>query len=71
MLSSAPVQILTLPAVPKDFDLNDYLFACGNDVIDLRTGAFRPGRRWDMLTNVSPIYWVPEAESELLVEVPR
>ena len=42
-----------------------YVFACGNDVIDLRTGAFRPGRRWDMLTNVSPIYWVPEAESEL------
>ena len=48
-----------------DFDSNDYLFACGNGVIDLRNGEFRAGRREDMLTKMTPVYWVPEAKCEL------
>ena len=46
----------------EDFDQSDYLFACGNGVIDLRTCEFRAGRREDMLTRSTPVYWVPEAE---------
>ena len=46
----------------EDFDSDDLLVACGNGVIDLRTGGFRAGLRSDMLTKVTSVYWVPEAE---------
>jgi putative DNA primase/helicase len=45
----------------EDFDQDDYLLACGNGIIDLRTQEFRPGRREDMLTQCTPVYWMPEA----------
>ena len=48
----------------ENFDLDDYLFGCGNGVIDLRKCEFRAGRREDMLTKATPIFWVPEAKCE-------
>jgi putative DNA primase/helicase len=39
----------------KDFDQNDFLFACANGVVDLRTGELRPGQRDDMLTKASHV----------------
>ena len=48
----------------EDFDQDDYLFGCGNGVLDLRTAAFRPGRREDMLTQSTQVYWVPGATCE-------
>jgi putative DNA primase/helicase len=48
----------------EDFDNDHHLLACGNGVMDLRTGEFRAGRREDMLTKSTPIYWVPEATCE-------
>jgi P4 family phage/plasmid primase-like protien len=41
----------------EDFDRDDYLFACTNGVIELKTGKFRPGRREDMLTKGSPVVY--------------
>jgi putative DNA primase/helicase len=48
----------------EEFDLDDYLLGCGNGVIDLRNGDFRAGRREDMLTKATPVYWVSEAKCE-------
>jgi len=48
----------------EDFDFDDYLLGCGNGVIDLRKCDFRAGRREDMLTKATPVYWVPEAKCE-------
>lgn len=38
-------------------DINPWLFGCVNGVIDLRSGKFRPGRRDDYITKVSPVAW--------------
>jgi putative DNA primase/helicase len=48
----------------EEFDLDDYLFGCGNGVLDLRNGQFRAGRREDMLTRATPVYWIAEAKCE-------
>jgi putative DNA primase/helicase len=48
----------------EEFDLDDYLFGCGNGVLDLRHCDFRAGRREDMLTRATPVYWVAEAKCE-------
>jgi P4 family phage/plasmid primase-like protien len=48
----------------EEFELDDYLLACGNGVLDLRDGGFRAGRREDMLTRATPVYWVAEAKCE-------
>jgi putative DNA primase/helicase len=45
----------------EDFDRDDYLFACANGVLELKTGAFRPGRREDMLTRASRVVFEPGA----------
>jgi putative DNA primase/helicase len=47
----------------EEFDQDDLLFACGNGIIDLRTQEFRPGRREDMVTQSTSVYWLPEATS--------
>lgn len=46
----------------EDFDRDDYLFACGNGIIDLRTCEFRAGRRADLLTQATSVHWNAEAE---------
>jgi putative DNA primase/helicase len=47
-----------------DFDQDDYLFACANGVLDLRAGAFRPGRREDMITKASGVQYDFSASCE-------
>jgi putative DNA primase/helicase len=46
----------------EDFDRDDYLFACANGVFDLGRGAFRPGRREDMLTRASRVTYDASAQ---------
>jgi putative DNA primase/helicase len=46
----------------EDFDQDDYLLGCGNGIIDLRTQEFRPGRREDMLSQRTSVYWAPDAQ---------
>jgi putative DNA primase/helicase len=46
---------LTITA--EDIDLNPWLLACRNGVIDLRSGKFRDGRPEEYITKVSPIEW--------------
>ncbi len=41
----------------SDMDMNPYLLACQNGVIDLRTGQVRQGRRDDYLSMASPVEW--------------
>jgi putative DNA primase/helicase len=45
----------------EHFDKDEYLFGCGNGVIDLRTGKFRPGRREDMMTLRTSVPWIEGA----------
>jgi putative DNA primase/helicase len=44
-----------------DFDRDDYLLACANGVIELKTGTFRPGRREDLITLASRVEFDPTA----------
>ncbi len=41
----------------SELDLNPWLLACANGVIDLRTGKFRNGRQEDWITKASKIKW--------------
>jgi len=38
-----------------ELDLNPWLLACKNGVIDLRTGELRPGRPGDLISKASPV----------------
>lgn len=46
----------------EDFDANLSLFNCSNGTIDLITGTLRPATRGDLLTNISPAAYDPEAQ---------
>ena len=45
----------------EDFDRDDYLFACANGVLELKTGTLRPGRREDLITLASRVEFDPTA----------
>jgi putative DNA primase/helicase len=49
----------------EDFDNNPYLVACGNGVLELRTGKFRAGCREELITRATSVCWVPEAKYDL------
>ena len=40
-----------------ELDINPWLLACKNGVIDLRTGRLRPGRTDDYISKASPFEW--------------
>lgn len=40
-----------------EMDMNPYLLACNNGVIDLRTGQVREGRREDYISMACPVDW--------------
>ncbi|MGL4399940.1 MAG: phage/plasmid primase, P4 family [Luteolibacter sp.] len=44
-----------------DFDMDGFLLGVANGVVDLRTGALRPGRREDMITMQAAVTADPEA----------
>jgi putative DNA primase/helicase len=47
------------------FDRDPMLFACGNGVIDLRTGRLKPASRSDLITRSSPVEFDPDAKAPL------
>ena len=55
-----------------ELDTNPWLLACGNGVVDLETGVFRPGRQDDLLLKATPVLWkeidepCPEWEKAIL-----
>ena len=50
---------------PKDFDQDPWLLNCLNGTIDLRTGQLREHRREDLITNICPIVYDPDARFPL------
>ena len=40
-----------------EWDLDPYLLACKNGVIDLKTGGFRPGKPEDYIKTFAPAEW--------------
>lgn len=54
-----------------DFDANPWLFNCQNGTLDLRTGKLLPHSREDMLTNLAPVNYKPEATCELWLKFLR
>jgi putative DNA primase/helicase len=41
----------------EELDLNPYLLACANGVLDLRTGTFQDGRPEQLISKASPVTW--------------
>ncbi len=48
--------------VPEDLDTNDWLLACRNGTIDLRTGELRTSQREDLITRQSPVAYDAAAQ---------
>jgi putative DNA primase/helicase len=46
---------------PKKLDSDPLLFGVKNGVVELKTGAFRPGRREDFITKQAGVFYNPEA----------
>lgn len=47
----------------SDFDRNPWLLPCANGVIDLKTGALRPGRPSDMMSRAIQVSYDPQADT--------
>lgn len=54
-----------VPVCVSDLDPDPWAFNCPNGTIDLRTGAIRPHRRGDLLTQMSPVAFDPRARCPL------
>ncbi len=52
-----------VPASPKQFDSNIWLFNCQNGTINLKTGDLLPHVRSNMITKISPASYDPKAEA--------
>jgi putative DNA primase/helicase len=47
----------------EDFDADPWLFNCLNGTVDLRTGELRAHERNDLITNLAPVEYDPDAEA--------
>lgn len=56
---------LGIPVTPDQLDVNPWLLNCQNGTLDLRTGELREHQRGDMLTNLAPVAYQPDARSDL------
>jgi len=54
-------------AVASDFDTHDWLLACANGVLDLRTGKLSPPDRAQLMTRAIPVVYNPKAECPLFL----
>jgi putative DNA primase/helicase len=54
-----------VPILPGEMDRDGWLLNVRNGTIDLRTGAFRPYRREDLITCLAPVEFDPEARCPL------
>ena len=52
-------------ARPSEFDLDPWLFNCWNGTLDLQTGELKAHDPNDMITQISPVSYVPGAQSEV------
>lgn len=50
-----------VPVVPADLDADPWLLNVANGTIDLRDGELRSARREDLLTNLAPVAFNPDA----------
>ena len=50
-----------IPVLPADLVGDPWSFNCPNGTIDLRTGLLRPHRREDLITQLCPVEFDPEA----------
>lgn len=50
-----------IPVQPSEFNADPFLLNCLNGTIDLRTGNLQPHRREDLITNLSPVEYDPDA----------
>ncbi|MDB5350170.1 MAG: hypothetical protein JWN86_1417 [Planctomycetota bacterium] len=51
-----------VPIAPEELDCDPYLFNCLNGTIDLRTGGLIPHRAEDLITQLCPLEYRPDAE---------
>ncbi len=51
-----------IPVLPEDLDQHPWLFNAENGTVDLRTGELRAHQRDDLLTQLAPVRFDPEAE---------
>ena len=63
VLTWAPVVDLSMACRESDFDRNPWILPCANGVIELKTGALRPGRPDDMMSRSIPIAYDPTADT--------
>ena len=54
-----------VPVLPAELDADPWALNLQNGTLDLKTGAFRPHRRADMLTKVAPVDFDQDAECPL------
>lgn len=48
-----------------ELDRGPFLLNCSNGTIDLRTGELRPHNKADLITQIAPVEYKPDAKSEL------
>jgi len=48
--------------MPSELDSNPWLFNCPNGTIDLRTGELKPHEKSDLITQMSPVEFDPDAK---------
>jgi len=56
-----------IPARITDFDADPWLLNCLNGTLNLRTGELAPHRREDLITNLAPVAYEPEAPCDLWI----
>jgi len=57
-----------IPITLEELDTDPWLFNCKNGTIDLRTGELKPHDKDDLITHISPVEYLPDAECPLWLE---
>jgi putative DNA primase/helicase len=59
---------LAVRCVASDFDTHDWLLACANGLLDLKTGILGPPRRDFLLTRAIPVAYDPNARCPMFLD---
>lgn len=59
---------LAVRCVASDFDTHDWLIACSNGLLDLKTGVLGPPRRDVLLTRAIPVAYDPNAKCPMFLD---
>jgi putative DNA primase/helicase len=54
-----------MPVIPEELDVKTWLFNCLNGTIDLKTGSIRPHDPNNMMTQLAPVAYNPDAKCPL------